>query len=98
MTSAGYFSRWAVEPLQHQMLSIGTQSDSFKYIDPLFSWKHIFVGEVAIVVALGGRKMPTSPVFNMVNVSVYACTGWPNYPMSSKTFPVITTHCSDTYC
>ena len=28
--------------------------------------------------------MPTSPVFNMVNVSVYACAGWPNYPVSSK--------------
>lgn len=53
---------------------------------PLFSWKLAFVGEVAVVVVLGGRKMPTTWVFNMVNVSVYACTGWPNYPMSSKIF------------
>lgn len=57
--------------------------------DPLFSWKCVFVGEVAMAVVLGERKMPTSPVFNMVNVSVYACSGWPNYPMSSKIF-----HCN----
>lgn len=66
----------------------GAQSNSPKCKDPLFSWKLVLVGEVALVV-LGGRKMPTSPVFNMVNVSVYACAGWPNYPMSSKIF-----HCN----
>lgn len=51
---------------------------------PFVLLKLIFVGEVAIVMVLRGRKMPTTPVFNMVNVSVYACAGWPNYPTSSK--------------
>jgi hypothetical protein len=33
-----------------------------------------------------GREENATWVFNMVNVSVYACAGWPNYPMSSKIF------------
>lgn len=73
----------------HQRAAPHTQPNSLRCKDPLFSRKLVFVGEVATVVILGGRKMPTSPVFNVVNVSVYACAGWPNYPMSSKIF-----HCN----
>lgn len=51
---------------------------------PFVLLKLAFVVEVAGVVVLGGRKMPTTWVFNTVNVSVYACTGCPNYPVSSK--------------
>lgn len=83
------FPRGQENPLRTNCQAPGTCSNSPKCKDPLFSWKLIFVGEVAIVVVLGGRKMPTSPDFNMVNVSVYACAGWPNYPMSSKIF-----HCN----
>lgn len=79
----------------HQILSQGisrtrsgptAKHQAPKCKDLLLSWKLVCVGEVAIAVVLEGRKMPTSSVFNMVNVSVYACTGRPNYPVSSKIF------------
>lgn len=77
----------SVEPIWKELADAKTLVTLPHLHSPLCSLERcVFVGELALVVVLGGRNMPTFPVVNMVNVSVYACAGWPNYPMSSKIF------------
>lgn len=63
MTSARPSPRWSAEPIQdsaaqHQAPTLPPNANTLCSLE-----KFVFVGEVAIVVVLGGRKMPTFPVF-----------------------------------